>query len=152
MMIFNMSTSYFSQNFISLFWGLFHDQTDFRNLWWSSLIWPFIKKMFSELLTLPKIKLMLFNLTHFVVQKVGLFIKKYEMKCGCGARENKNWEAWELWEQQREHLTKHKFNEPGNWGKNTRNIWGRQNPQKIRSLFNTTICTQMWKWQFGYRV
>jgi hypothetical protein len=44
----------------------------------------------------PKINLMLFNLTHFVVQKVGLFIKEYEMKCGVGARENKNREAWEL--------------------------------------------------------
>jgi hypothetical protein len=30
MMIFNMSTSYFQQNFISLFWGLFNDETDLR--------------------------------------------------------------------------------------------------------------------------
>ncbi len=28
MMIFNISTSYFSQIFISLFWGLFNDETD----------------------------------------------------------------------------------------------------------------------------
>jgi hypothetical protein len=30
MMIFNMSTSYFRQKFISLFWGLFNDETDLR--------------------------------------------------------------------------------------------------------------------------
>jgi hypothetical protein len=30
MMIFNMSTWYFQQIFISLFWGLFNDQTDLR--------------------------------------------------------------------------------------------------------------------------
>jgi hypothetical protein len=30
MMIFNMSTSYFSQIFISLFRGLFNDKTDLR--------------------------------------------------------------------------------------------------------------------------
>jgi len=30
MMIFNMSTSYFSHNFISLFWGLFHHETDLK--------------------------------------------------------------------------------------------------------------------------
>jgi hypothetical protein len=30
MMIFNMLTSCFSQNFISLFSGLFHDETDLR--------------------------------------------------------------------------------------------------------------------------
>jgi hypothetical protein len=30
MMIFNTVTSYFSQNFISLFWGLFNEETDLR--------------------------------------------------------------------------------------------------------------------------
>ncbi len=30
MMIFNMWTSYFSQKFVSLFWGLFNDETDLR--------------------------------------------------------------------------------------------------------------------------
>jgi hypothetical protein len=30
MMIFNISTSYFSQNFISLLLGLFNDETDLR--------------------------------------------------------------------------------------------------------------------------
>jgi len=40
------------------------------------------KKIVFKTFDTPKIKLMLFNLLHFVAQKVGLFIKKYEMKCG----------------------------------------------------------------------
>jgi len=38
-MIFNMSTSYFHKKFISLFWGLFNDETDLRVrysiFWWT---------------------------------------------------------------------------------------------------------------------
>jgi len=30
MMIFNMSTSYFSQKIVSIWWGLFNDATDLR--------------------------------------------------------------------------------------------------------------------------